>query len=985
MNTKLFLLFFVTGFITFGQTTDNYLNTSGIKSLHPGGSSGYGLTGSGIKIGQWEASESSSQQVFQVRTSNTDLSAFTNVDVGSVSGHATTVAKYLAYKKTDSLGVAYNASIFVFDLDWNDASSFEDEVFWNELDSMAQAGMLVSNHSYASAAGWVNSNLWYGLPQIDSTEDFKFGRYGNTSRRFDSIANRNPYMLIVKPVDNDRGRSGTAPFTSYSWNGTNWVANNYSTPLPEIDGGANGFDGLPDDATSKNALVVGAVEEIPGGWSSSADVNFGSGGSAWGPTDDGRIKPDLVAAGGSSSPKTSYATPAITGTAALLQELYFSEQGKYLTSAQMKAVLIHGASEAGSNNGPDYQYGYGLLRADISASLIKGHGDSTWIGNGTLVNNDMDTIRVFLTSGSSFKATLAWNDPKGPVLTNSYASSELDRTDAILVNDLNLAFYDDSNVLLASPWVLDPSNPTNAATTGVNTRDNVEVIEYTVPTSGWYKLIISHTGTLSSGQSYGLVYSGFEGIRFESGSWSILPSNWSGNENVLVNDPVNVVSWVPNVPLNTLDISEGSRVHLIGNSASIRQVILRGSSTGHALLKGQVDGSVEVNEYWTGNAGYRHLSASVQVTADERFSSWQLANLNSGNSQSVWKYDNSTQTWTTLSVSDSLYGLGMASYMGSNANGTWSALPFTSRYTGSTKYQTTNISLDMDSDSDPSNANDGWNLVPNPFASNLEWDNISTSFGYSVWNAQNGSYDAWLNGAGTASGIISRGQSVFVYQPSSGVSNVQIDTSDAVFTAGTLYKSSSELRLTASLGDWKEVILLVFETGGDSTFDTQLNVVSKTATEPIFHSFFLNNQMIPVQLTKQYLNYGRIIYHLACPNTVKLSVQHNFNGNIYMQGEYGEVLLKEQMDTVLSAGDYMIRWKANGLNMENEESAPDEIVISANSESWSANRAYFFDVYDLSGRRIKSANIDEHPRFHHLMPGIYLLISDSQFTRVLIP
>ncbi|WP_421020008.1 S8 family serine peptidase, partial [Klebsiella pneumoniae] len=82
---------------------------------------------------------------------------------------------------------------------------------------------------------------------------------------------------------------------------------------------------------AKNNLTIGAVNGIPGGWNKPGDVVMSSF-SSWGPTDDGRIKPDLVAdgvsvtsTGGNST--TSYATlsgtsmaaPNTTGSLLLLQ------------------------------------------------------------------------------------------------------------------------------------------------------------------------------------------------------------------------------------------------------------------------------------------------------------------------------------------------------------------------------------------------------------------------------------------------------------------------------------------------------------------------------------------------------------------------------------------------------------------------------------------------------------------------------------------
>jgi subtilisin family serine protease len=111
--------------------------------------------------------------------------------------------------------------------------------------------------------------------------------------------------------------------------------------------------------------------------------------SSWGPTDDGRIKPDLVANGQAvfSSEEgfdsdygvqsgTSMAAPNVTGTAALLLEHYRDlHDDEDPTSATLKGVLIHTASDAG-NVGPDYRHGWGLVNAAEAAEFLTESADT---------------------------------------------------------------------------------------------------------------------------------------------------------------------------------------------------------------------------------------------------------------------------------------------------------------------------------------------------------------------------------------------------------------------------------------------------------------------------------------------------------------------------------------------------------------------------------------------------------------------------------
>ncbi len=137
----------------------------------------------------------------------------------------------------------------------------------------------------------------------------------------------------------------------------------------------------------KILITVGAVNKVPS-YSGPESVQM-SGFSSWGPTDDGRIKPDLVAAGvnlfslsaaNDSSyttlSGTSMASPNVTGSLLLLQELYKNlHSGNFMRSSTLKALAIHTAKETGIYPGPDYSYGWGLLDDQAAAKLLLNQND----------------------------------------------------------------------------------------------------------------------------------------------------------------------------------------------------------------------------------------------------------------------------------------------------------------------------------------------------------------------------------------------------------------------------------------------------------------------------------------------------------------------------------------------------------------------------------------------------------------------------------
>jgi hypothetical protein len=78
----------------------------------------------------------------------------------------------------------------------------------------------------------------------------------------------------------------------------------------------------------------------------------------------------------------------------------------------------------------------------------------------------------------------------------------------MLVNDLDVRLISGGSRVTYYPYVLNPSNPGNAATTGDNTRDNAEMIYLASPASGAYVVQVSHKGTLAANQYYSFVVTG---------------------------------------------------------------------------------------------------------------------------------------------------------------------------------------------------------------------------------------------------------------------------------------------------------------------------------------------------------------------------------------------------------------------------------------------------------------------------------------------
>ncbi len=324
----------------------------------------------------------------------------------------------------------------------------------------------------------------------------------------------------------------------------NWVPDVYDAAdlsYPRGDGDPNGFDTIPTFGCAKNIVTVGAID----------DVNLPTAFSGFGPTDDGRIKPDIVADGNSlysslaGDPNdygylsgTSQAAASAAGAAALLVQYYndLGFENESMRASTLKALIIHTANNLTADPGPNYMHGWGLMDVNEAAEYvttdykyltdIRGPSDPNGIRiiEGVLAPDSNNVYKLKFESDNTFlKATLCWTDPPGqPILRSPDVDDAngingvfdvndgvLDNNSIRLVNDLDLRIIDPCGPTMHLPYILDPCNPGSPAAVGDNIRDNVEQVVMLNPVKGViYEISISHKGNLANGlQHYSLILS----------------------------------------------------------------------------------------------------------------------------------------------------------------------------------------------------------------------------------------------------------------------------------------------------------------------------------------------------------------------------------------------------------------------------------------------------------------------------------------------
>jgi hypothetical protein len=429
--------------------------------------------------------------------------------------------------------------------------------------------ILISNHSYGSISGWNRPTgggiYYYGIyPQ---RKDYKFGLYSSIAREWDRICTNAPYYLPFKAAGNDRShRAPNNNQTFYYLLNNVWTAKAYDPATDPFSDGyqSEGYDTIDTVACAKNVLTIGAVNDAVDAGKRFAANGTMSTFSSWGPTDDGRIKPDLVANGVgvystydtdtnayASLNGTSMATPNASGSALLLQHLYAANNGTVMRASTLKALLIQTATDLG-RPGPDFNYGWGLIDVAQAAFYIKNPNNVSIIEGSLSTNKPVDTYTIAWSGLLPVRGTLCWTDPPGNF------KNTLDDSTRVLVNDLDLRAFRGATTNL--PYVMIFFNPLLDATLGDNNRDNVEQILIASPSAGTYTFTVSCKTALTKGeQKYALILS--EGLPnltpYQLAGWSdkivtsTLPGTTTNSPVILSTDNIYVDMSAINTGLGT--------------------------------------------------------------------------------------------------------------------------------------------------------------------------------------------------------------------------------------------------------------------------------------------------------------------------------------------------------------------------------------------------------------------------------------------------
>ncbi|CAM9132446.1 unnamed protein product, partial [Laminaria digitata] len=283
---------------------------------------------------------------------------------------------------------------------------------------------------------------------------------------------------------------------------------------------------IASPAIGKNALAVGATSsgetrlsrtgedgkaaDGTNGW---GDVDTVAYFSSYGPTQDGRIKPEVVAPGdaiysaagdGSDTHScrlwayagTSMACPIVAGASAMVRQ-YFLDASFYFddvtergwcdddacmrgsfspSSATIKALLINSANLMGGSSEPDGHRGFGRIHLEMGMPL-EGDGDlALFVADSAntsipeLTQHEF-SFEVDAGAGLDFRATLSWIDPPATALATVQ-----------LVNNLDLVIFSPSGTT-HTMWASGVADNVNVNERVIVAAEDVESGNWTVRVS----------------------------------------------------------------------------------------------------------------------------------------------------------------------------------------------------------------------------------------------------------------------------------------------------------------------------------------------------------------------------------------------------------------------------------------------------------------------------------------------------------------------
>jgi hypothetical protein len=263
-------------------------------------------------------------------------------------------------------------------------AGYETATNWQVNPSASGIGQPVSLFTYYSTSGSANNfpnAVGAESSHADAVAGNFYGMSGGVATNVTHVDNYEANYFINNIVNTGTSipaRVVNQSFTYGTYNtNIDQICDNYAARYNTLFVSGAGFNGSPvyTPATCYNGIGVGVSDNSN---------------TPYGPTPDGRSKPDIIAPGTLPDPSvTSYTTPQVAGAAALLMQAGLRGDGGSDTNSTadirtVKALLLNGAVKpADWTNGAasplDARYGAGVLNVFNSYKQLAGRKQTNFV------------------------------------------------------------------------------------------------------------------------------------------------------------------------------------------------------------------------------------------------------------------------------------------------------------------------------------------------------------------------------------------------------------------------------------------------------------------------------------------------------------------------------------------------------------------------------------------------------------------------------
>ncbi len=353
----------------------------------------------------------------------------------ATASHATVIASIIGGAGNsfyDGRGIANGCTFF--------SSTFAN-LFADDAGVLVAGKVTVQNHSYGTAI-----QQFYGAEAV--SYDAQLWQYKNLLHVFSA------------------GNRGTAFATEGKYANINGYAN--------LTGNFK---------MAKNIITVAAIDN---------KGNIAVESSA-GPLYDGRMAPQITALGPNG---TSDAAAVVSGTIAVLQQVYKDSNNQNLPPAALVKAILYNTADDIFNAGPDYKTGYGLVN---SYAAVKALQQKKYDGSNIAQNQQWIKTITVPANAALLKVTLAYTDTAAAI-NNSKA----------IINDIDLEVLEVNTGVLYKPWVLSTAASNDSlAKPPVRKRDSLntaEQVSIALPAAGNYQIKINGTTINTSALPFSVAF-----------------------------------------------------------------------------------------------------------------------------------------------------------------------------------------------------------------------------------------------------------------------------------------------------------------------------------------------------------------------------------------------------------------------------------------------------------------------------------------------